>query len=267
MTLGRGIPNLGNTCYVNSILQCLRYSKELVYSLKSHDTTINSALVASLIELFYNGAPINNLYTFLRELQKTKEFTVLRQCDAHELFLFLMDKCFEELKLTNPFEGQQISTVTCSECHNKSVLKTPYVTISLQMNNTESTVSNMFQEYCGEETLDALIQCDRCEKKTKSTKTLSIIPGDIVVYHLKRFGAAKINTPVRIEEEIEILGKPYRLYASCNHAGNLSGGHYTAACMKRDGSWALCNDDDVQEMSTMPESSERPYILFYCKKI
>ncbi len=269
MSLGRGIPNLGNTCYINSILQCLRYSKELVYLLKSHNTDNDSALVASLVELFYAEAPIQNLYTLIRELGKTREFKIMKQCDAHELLIYLIDSLFTELKsFNNPFEGKMISTITCGVCNNKSVTNYPYTTVSLQITDSTAaySIEELIEDFCDEEIIDEPIECDRCKVKTRSCKQLRIEPGDIVAVHLKRFqGNSKIFTPIEMQDEIEVLNSKYRLYAICNHSGNTLGGHYTAACMKRDGTWSLCNDKEINPLSSLPEESDRPYVLFYCK--
>jgi len=269
MSLGKGLPNLGNTCYINSILQCLRYSKELVYSLKAHTSENDSALVSSLIELLYADAPIQHLYTLIRELGKTREFKIMKQCDAHELLLYLLDTLFTELKqYSNPFEGKMLSTITCSQCKNISKTNYPYITVSLQIPDQQYAVSieELIEDFCKEETLDTPIECDNCKLKMISNKQLDIEPASVVITHLKRFqGNSKIHTPIEMRPEIEIANTKYRLYATCNHSGNTFGGHYTAACMKRDGSWSLCNDKEVSSLASIPSESDRPYVLFYCK--
>lgn len=273
MSLGKGIPNLGNTCYLNSILQCLRYSKHLVYRLKKHNTSGDSHLVSSLVELFFADAPIEHLYTLVRELAKSNEFKPLKQCDAHELFLYLIDKLFTELKqYKNPFEGKLKSTVTCSICNNKSVTSYPYTSLSLPIPqiirnvNLSYSIEELIEDYCTEEALDEKIECENCKVKTDSCKDLEIEPGDIVAVHLKRFlGNNKLINPIEIQTHINIGPQDYRLYACCNHSGTMFSGHYTAACMKRDGTWSLCNDRNVDSIASLPEESDRPYILFYCK--
>ena len=40
----------------------------------------------------------------------------------------------------------------------------------------------------------------------------------------------------------------YELYATCNHMGSLSSGHYVASVKHRDGRWYMCNDARVTPM-------------------
>mgnify|MGYP006081220351 CR=1 FL=1 len=267
MPLGKGIPNLGNTCYINSILQCLRYTKDLVYMLKPHDTESDTTLVQSCIELLYADAPNKYLYSLVKELGKTPEFKVMRQCDAHELFLYLIDMIFTEIKFKNPFEGSMKSTITCTKCKHKSITKYPYITVSVQIPSTGThRIEELMEEFSREEVMDD-IECEKCQKKQRSFKKLEIIPAQVVVIHLKRFqGNRKIHSPVAFSEELNIAGSKYYLYATCNHSGDTYGGHYTAACMKLDGSWYICNDQNIDELSNIPKQSDRPYMFFYSKR-
>lgn len=262
--LYRGLPNLGNTCYLNSILQCLRYTKEFVYPLKGK--TGSNALTMSLLDLMYTGADSSVLETLIRELNKSKEFKLMRQCDAHELFLYLMDKLFEDVKAKNPFEGKFKSTVICNKCGHKSVTEYPFTSVSVQIGTKAVSVEDLLHEFSKLEEIEAPIDCEKCKDRQKSSKSLEVLPSDVVVVHLKRFmGRQKIYTAVNLDEEIKINGNKYRLYSMCNHNGTMFAGHYTATCMKRDGTWSVCNDSVVRPLATIPKSSDRPYLLFYCK--
>ena len=82
----------------------------------------------------------------------------------------------------------------------------------------------------------------------------------ILVIHLKRFtGLLKNNIPVSINKTY----KQYKLYAMVNHIGGAMGGHYTAACRRKNGEWRMCNDLFVTELNAIPNQSPAPYILFY----
>ena len=131
--------------------------------------------------------------------------------------------------------------------------------------NAISSVAELLDEFCTPEALSAQIQCDGCQKKMPSTRKIDICDTPaIVVIHLKRFqGLRKIDTPVYLDKDLTIDNKPYMLYAVCNHSGGINGGHYTAACRKRDGTWIMCNDNFITDINSLPIQSPVPYLLFY----
>ena len=266
-TLGKGIPNLGNTCYIASVLQCLRYSKAFVFQLREHNTIKDTPLMKYFIELLYSGASKHVLNAFVQTLAVTNsEFRLLRQCDSHELYQYLIDSFYTDHKqYKNPFQGTLQSTVECTICNNKSVTKAPFISLSLEIPKQQPTVRDMLESFCSEETIDDPIECESCGKKQPSTKELLIVESaDIIVVHLKRFtGLRKNTTPVKLNATLNVNNKEYKLCAMVNHSGGIGGGHYTAACRRKNGTWIMANDNFITELNGLPKSSVHPYILFY----
>ncbi|CAM2699554.1 unnamed protein product [Rotaria socialis] len=151
-----GLSNLGNTCYMNSALQCLAHAKpltqffldDLVKDVFDGDTcmdtgwnqfytigTMTGAYADLLRNLWLTEKNINPYSSFrpthLKEIigVQAPRFATWDQQDAQEFMTFLLDEIHRELKEKNPnnsntiieelFFGKIESAITCLECQHK----------------------------------------------------------------------------------------------------------------------------------------------------
>ncbi|XP_024984600.1 ubiquitin carboxyl-terminal hydrolase 2-like isoform X2 [Cynara cardunculus var. scolymus] len=154
----RGLVNLGNTCFFNSVLQnLLAMDKLRDYFLRLEGSV--GPLTVSLKKLFVETSPstvvrnvINPRSFFGCVCAKAPQFRGYQQHDSHELLRCLLDGlCTEESGVrkrsvegnTAPehaltfvdtiFGGQISSTVRCLECGHASVVYEPYLDLSLPL--------------------------------------------------------------------------------------------------------------------------------------
>ncbi|CAN6552476.1 unnamed protein product [Malus baccata var. baccata] len=162
----RGLVNLGNTCFFNSVLQNLLAMDRLRGYFLNLDAS-TGALTVSLKKLFTEAKPesgvknvINPRSLFGCLCSKAPQFKGYQQQDSHELLRCLLDGlCIEELSTRkrinssqengNPsnsgptfvdtaFGGQIASTVRCVECGHSSTVYESFLDLSLSVPTRKS---------------------------------------------------------------------------------------------------------------------------------
>lgn len=242
-----GLDNLGNTCYMNSVVQVLRYIKPVVQNLVK--VVPKEEGLRHFVDLLYQGSTPQNFAACLKDFG----FDPIYQHDAHEFLLTMLDKLYESIELENPFEGKMTTTLTCANGHVSSRTD-PFVCLSIN-GGIEDGIPSMMEPEIVE------CKCEKCDEKIM-TKTLNIEPNNVVCVHYKRFN---IDRKLRYKVPIMEHWNGYRLVGSCNHTGGLHGGHYTAT-VRTDNGWMHMNDEYVKKIDGLPSESKVPYIMVYVRE-
>jgi len=242
-----GLDNLGNTCYMNSIVQILRYIKPMVQGLVKVEPEDKG--LKHFVDLLYQGSAPENFAACLKDFG----FDPIYQHDAHEFLLTMLDRLYESIDLENPFEGKMTTTLVCANGH-RSCRTDPFICLSIN-GGIEDGIPNMMEP----EIVDC--KCEKCDEEVM-TKTIDIKPNDVVCVHYKRFN---VDRKLRYKVPIMERWNGYDLVGACNHTGGLHGGHYTAT-VRTDRGWMHMNDDYVEKLDGLPKESKVPYIMVYVRE-
>ncbi|CAN0904850.1 Ubiquitin carboxyl-terminal hydrolase 21 [Linum grandiflorum] len=248
--MGAGLRNLGNSCFISSILQCLTHTVPLVMALRTHNHSLPRdsgsdgfcCVLADHIEraLASSGEAIGPGYFYDNLSCISTSFQRDKQEDAHEFLQSLLAKLGGGCLHQNPaeissssqadnivqqlFGGRFLNKLTCCSCGRVSDKYEPLIDLSLEIEEVD-TLEGALGSFTQVERMETKLTCDNCKDIVIMKKQLRLDwTPPVTIFHLKRFQSKggsieKIEKYVQFPLELDL--RPYSTYGQDDHQVNV----------------------------------------------
>ncbi|OAD53212.1 Ubiquitin carboxyl-terminal hydrolase 8 [Eufriesea mexicana] len=222
-----GLKNLGNSCYMNSIIQCLsntthlaKYFMDNLYAddLNNENNTQGQVVeeVAQVIKALWRGQykSISPHDLKIAVGQYKLQFDSYEQQDSHEFLTFLLDWMHNDLKknckvplemtvaekawdkamgsqrsiISDLFFGQLRSTITCSFCKQSSTTYETFNSLTTSLpHSNRCTLNDCILKFVSGQKVLGW-KCPKCHTPREAMKKFDFVKlAPIIVIHLNRF--------------------------------------------------------------------------------
>ena len=286
----RGFANMGNTCYLNAMLQVLVHANSVrksydAFVVATEDTNLTIfenihnefALIVRRqwnVSKTYHQVPIR-VFRFFDLLNRVDGslFRLGTQQDAHEALLSVIaaTETDREGTLSNLFKFETVSVLVCHSCSTVPEPKLSVenqVIIPLEKDENIYSVGWGVSQRFGPEHLED-VRCQGCEQNPQLATRVHAISTHpklllVVIQRSDAFGS-KIHTRIILDQRVLLGREWYKLIGVVHHHGNsVSSGHYTADFYHAEVlSWYHADDNVVSKVKDKKIVSRTAYILLY----
>ncbi|NXJ17191.1 UBP42 hydrolase, partial [Dicrurus megarhynchus] len=301
---GAGLYNLGSTCYLNVVLQCLTYTPPLANYLLSRQHSrfchqqgfcMMCIMEAHVRKVLYSSASAIRPRAVIRDLRFIGEFKPDIPGDAYEFLrctLSAMHRaCLSESSdsdissqgttiIHQIFRGILRSRVTCLSCKTVSDFYMAFLDVLLKIKGA-SSLTTALEAFVTPKQLDGkkCFKCSECKKKVAASKRVTIQhePRVLTVClgRADERSSRKISQVVEYPEFLDLrpymsdtAGEPllYSLYAVVVHSGHTClEGHFFCYTKASNGQWYKMNDVTVDSCGIHTVLGQQAYLLFYAR--
>ncbi|XP_064492710.1 ubiquitin carboxyl-terminal hydrolase 42-like isoform X2 [Pseudopipra pipra] len=302
---GAGLRNVGNTCFLNAVLQCLTYTPPLANYLLSREHSqacrqqgfcMMCIMEAHVNKVLHSSVSAILPLAVLRGFRLIGEhFQLGREEDAHDFLCCTVNamqraclSASNDLDISSQsttivhqiFGGFLRSRVICFSCKAISDSYEAFLDVPLDI-KAASSLTAALEDFVTPEHLDGenCFKCSKCEKNVAATKRFTVhCAPKVLTVCLKRFDCftgGKISKVVEYPEYLDL--RPYMsqadgeallysLYAVLVHSGvSCHGGHYFCYTKASNGLWYRMDDESVELCSIDTVLRQQAYLLFYAR--